>query len=175
MIRRYAKFFHPKSLFDDIFETGILLKMLDGLIEVISGVALLAIRPEHIAHWAHQLTSSELIEDPHDFIAGHIVHWASNFTKQAAIFTAIYLLSHGIIKVVLVYEVLRNHLWAYIALIVVTAVFVVYQLVHIIEKPTVGFVLLTLFDFAIIYLTAREYGKQRILLTATQPPKDNLI
>jgi uncharacterized membrane protein len=163
MTAKRLQFFHPKGTFDDLFEIGVLLKMLDGIIETISGLALLIIRPEHIGHWVQRLASGELAEDPHDFIASHLVHWANNFTKQAAVFAAIYLLSHGVIKVVLVYEVLRNHLWAYLALIVVTFGFVVYQLIHVLEKFSVGFVLLTLFDFAVIYLTAREYIKQKAL------------
>lgn len=158
---RRKLFFHPKDTFDNLFELGILLKLLDGLIETISGLVLLIIRPVHIVHWAHWLTASELAEDPHDFIANHIVHWANSFTKEAAVFAAIYLLVHGLVKIVLVYEVLRNRLWAYIALIVVTAAFVVYQIYHLVEKPSFGFVVLTLFDTAVIYLTAREYTKMK--------------
>jgi uncharacterized membrane protein len=158
---RRKLFFHPKDTFDNLFELGILLKLLDGLVETVSGLALLIIRPVHIVHWAHWLTASELAEDPHDFIANHIVHWANSFTKEAAVFAAIYLLVHGLIKIVLVYEVLRNHLWAYLALIIVTAAFVVYQIYHLVEKPSFGFVVLTLFDLAVIYLTAREYTKMK--------------
>jgi uncharacterized membrane protein len=163
------RFFHPKGALDNLFEVGILLKMLDGIIETVSGLALLIIRPESVTNWAHWLTRPELAEDPHDFIASHIVRWANDFTKQAAVFAAIYLLVHGIIKVVLVYEVLCGHLWAYLALIVVTAAFVVYQVIHLAEKPSVGFVLLTLFDFAVIYLTAREYAKQKALRGSDEP------
>jgi uncharacterized membrane protein len=163
MADKRAKFFHPKTELDKFFEIGILLKLLDGAIETIAGLALLIIRPEHVTHFAHWLTAGELAEDPHDFIASHIVRLANDFTKQAAVFAAIYLLSHGVIKVVLVYEVLRNHLWAYLALIVVTILFVIYQAIHLIGHPSVGFVLLTLFDLAVIYLTAREYRKQKAL------------
>ncbi len=172
MVKERSKFFHPKTMLDNFFEIGILLKMLDGIIETIIGLALLLIRPEHVTHWVHQLTAAELAQDPHDFIATHLVHWANAYTKQAAVFAAIYLLSHGIIKVVLVYEVLRNHLWAYLALIVVTAGFVVYQVIHLAEKPTIGFVLLTLFDFVIIYLTAREYFKQKAIRQAGDQPQE---
>src|ERR1700691_975752 len=99
------KFFQPKSALDDFFEVGILLKLLECAIETIAGLALLIIRPEHVTHFAHSLTTNELVEDTHDFIASQIVCGVNDFTKEAAVFAAIYLLSHGIIKVVLVYEV----------------------------------------------------------------------
>ena len=43
-------------------------------------------------------------------------------------FAAIYLLSHGVIKVVLVASLFRELLWAYPAAIVVFTLFIVYQL-----------------------------------------------
>lgn len=163
MLQKPARFFHPHGLLDDFFEISILLKFLDGLLETLSGLALLLIRPETLVHWVQWLTHSELTEDPHDFIASHLVHWAASYTKQTAVFAAIYLLSHGLVKVILVYEVLRGRLWAYLWLIVVTAAFVVYQVAHFIHRPSVGFALLTGFDFVIIYLTGREYAKQKRL------------
>lgn len=169
MRKQRLRFFHPKGSLDDLFEIGLLLKGLDGLVETVSGLALLIIRPEHIAHWAQRITAPELAEDPHDFIATHIAHWANNFTKQAAVFAAVYLLAHGLVKVVLVFEVLRNHLWAYPALILVTAAFIVYQLIHLVRVPSAGFVVLTAFDFVIIYLTSREYAKQRAIRSERTP------
>lgn len=161
MENKPEEYFHPKTTLDKFFEVGILLKALDGLIETVGGLLLLIIRPEHIVHWAKTLTNSELKEDPHDFIASHIVHWANGYTHKVAIFAAVYLLAHGLIKVILVFEVLRNHLWAYVALIVVTFGFVVYQIYELVNKFSFGFTFLTIFDLAIIYLTSREYQKRR--------------
>lgn len=168
MAAHQDKFFHPKDTLDKFFEVGILIKLLDGILQTLSGLALLLIRPEHIADWAHRLTAGELAEDPHDFIATHINNWANGYTKSMATFAAIYLLSHGIIKVVLVFEVMRNHLWAYIALIVVTAGFIVFQVIHLAEKLSFGFIFLTVLDIAVIYLTIREYNKQKRLLATKQ-------
>lgn len=154
------KFFKPKSTLDKFFEVSILLKALDGVLEILSGLLLFVIRPERIVHWATDITASELKQNPHDFIASHIVHWANDYTKQAAIFAAVYLLLHGLVKVVLVFEILRNHLWAYLALVLVTFAFVIYQVVHIVEKPSFGFIVLTVFDLLVMYLTMREYHKQ---------------
>ena len=124
---------------------------------------LLVISPDQINRWADRLTQGELSENPHDFIANHILDTAHHLTGASLVFGAIYLLSHGILKVVLVVEVLRDRLWAYTALIVVTALFVVYQVYRLaVVKFSIGLVLLTILDLLIIYLTAKEYAKHKV-------------
>src|SRR3569833_421584 len=149
---------HPKDLTDRAFRIGLALKGLDGLIETIGGILLLLVSPAQINHLAERFTRGELSQDPHDFIANHILKTTHNLSGSALIFGAIYLLSHGIVKLVLVVEVWRDHLWAYQGLIGVTATFVIYQLYRIIDKFSLGLSLLTIFDLIIIYLTAKEYS-----------------
>ena len=151
---------HPRDLTDRAFRLGLMFKFLDGLVETIGGILLLLASPAQINHLAERFTRSELSEDPHDFIANHILKTAHHLTGSALIFGAIYLLSHGIVKLVLVVEVWRDHLWAYLALIAVTGLFVVYQLYRLIDKFSTGLTLLTIFDLIIIYLTLTEYRRQ---------------
>jgi uncharacterized membrane protein len=150
------------DLTDKAFRIGLFLKGFDGLLECIGGICLLLINQEQINRWAGYLTQGELSRDPHDFIASHILKTAHELTGASLIFGAVYLLSHGIIKLVLVIEVLRNHLWAYIALIVVTSLFVVYQIYRlVINGFSWGMFLLTIFDLVIIYLTQKEYVRHK--------------
>ena len=81
-------------------------------------------------------------------------------TGATVTFAAIYLLAHGLVKVVLVGALLRNKLWAYPWLIAVLLAFIVYQLYLIVLNPTAGLVALTLFDAAVAWLTWREWRKQ---------------
>jgi uncharacterized membrane protein len=144
------------------FRIGLLLKGFDGLLECIGGIYLLLINPEQINRWARYLTQGELSRDPHDFIASHILKTAHELTGASLVFGAAYLLSHGIIKLVLVIEVIRNHLWAYLALLVVTSLFVVYQVYRLVVNGfSLGMFLLTIFDLVIIYLTQKEYGRHK--------------
>jgi len=152
--------FKKGDLTDRAFRIGVLFKGLDGLIETIGGILLLLVSPDQINHLARWLTEGQLSEDPHDFIANHILKTAHNLTGASLVFGAIYLLSHGIVKIALVIEVLRGHLWAYIGLIVVTSLFVVYQVYRItFDKFSMSLFLLTIFDLAIIYLTQKEYRR----------------
>lgn len=54
---------------EQLFWIGIILKGLNGLLELIGGGLLLLVNPEHLHRWVVALTQSELNEDPNDVIA----------------------------------------------------------------------------------------------------------
>lgn len=149
-----------KSL-DRAFRITIILKGLDGLLEVIGGILLLVVSPMSIEHVARFFTAHELAEDPHDFIANHLLHSANQLTRSATVYGGIYLLSHGIAKVVLVVLVLKDKLWAYPLIIGLLLVFIVYQVYRLTYKLSFGLVFLTLFDILVVWLTWREYRIKR--------------
>jgi len=157
VVKASGQWFHPRSLLDRTFEIGIILKGLDGVIELI-GAALVAFIPAHtIMHLATRLTANELAEDPNDFIAGHVLQYAHELAGHDKWFVTVFLLSHGLIKVVLVIGLLRSLPWAYPFAFVALGGFTIYQVWLILHNPTVGMVLLTLFDIFILSLTWREY------------------
>jgi uncharacterized membrane protein len=151
--------FHPRSLLDRTFEIGITLKGLDGVIEL-AGALLVAFVPAHvIMRFVTHLTDKELAKDPNDFIAGHVLQYTNELVGHDKWFAVFFLLTHGLIKVVLVFGLLRNLAWAYPFAFVTLGAFTVYQFWLIATHPTVGIILLTLFDLFIIWLTWREYQK----------------
>jgi uncharacterized membrane protein len=154
---------------DKTFKIGLVLKGLDGILEIIGGILLLFLSPQAIEHIARTLTAHELSEDPHDLIARYILHTSSHLTTSTTLFGAVYLLSHGVAKVVLVVLVLREKLWAYPWLIALLLAFIVYQLYRITAVHfSVGLTLLTIFDAVLVWLTWREYQARR---TRRQPDK----
>ena len=108
------------------------------------------------------LTQHELSEDPRDFFARHLLHSAGQLTRGTTLFAAIYLISHGVAKVVLVVALLRDQLWAYPAMIVLLSAFIVYQLYRLSHRLTVGLTLLTVFDAFVVWLTWREYQSRAL-------------
>ena len=154
--------FKPRDPFDRLFEIGIIFKGLDGILETIGGLLLLAVTPATINRLAEWLTQHELSEDPHDFIASHLLGYAHGLTGSAVTFAAVYLLLHGITKIVLVAALLRNQIWAYPWMIGFLLIFIVYQLYRIVLSPTFGLTALTIFDALIVWLTWREWRKQRV-------------
>jgi uncharacterized membrane protein len=153
--------FRPQNWLDRVFEVGIIGKGLNGAAELVGGLLLLFLSPDQIHRVVAALTQGELSEDPHDFVASHILHTANGLTGTAVLFGALYLLAHGIVKVVLVIALLLNKIWAYPWMIVVLLLFIGYQLYRIALDPTAGLIALTLFDLIIVALTWREYQQQR--------------
>jgi len=150
-----------ESALDRTFRISISLKGLDGVLEIIGGLALLFVAPATLQSWVRSLTAHELAQDPHDYIATHLLHSASQLSRSTTLFAAAYLLSHGIAKVVLVVALLRNQLWAYPWLIALLAVFIVYQLYRLSQRFSIGLTLLTLFDAFVLTLTVLEYRRRR--------------
>jgi uncharacterized membrane protein len=151
----------PPAL-DKTFKIGMVLKGLDGVLEVAGGILLLFLSPHAIEHLVRALTAHELSEDPHDLIARYLLHTTGHLNKGIALFGAVYLLSHGVAKMVLVTLVLRDKLWAYPWMIALLLAFIGYQIYRITAVHfSIGLTALTVFDAALVWLTWREYRSKR--------------
>src|SRR5215510_15716373 len=137
------------------------LKGVDGVLEVVGGLILLVVSPATINRIVTALTQHELSQDPHDFIATRLLNTAHGLTKGSVLFASLYLLTHGAVKVVLVAALLRNKLWAYPWMIAFLLLFIGYQIYRIVLEPSAALVALTAFDLLVVWLTFREYQRQR--------------
>jgi uncharacterized membrane protein len=140
-----------------IFEVSILLKGAHALIECVGGLALAFVSTSAITGLVNSVTQDELIEDPNDFVATHLISLTQNFSLSTQHFYTFYLLSHGIIKVFLVIGLLRNKLWAYPASLGVLGLFIVYQLYRFSYTHGFGLIVLTVFDVFVMGLIWHEY------------------
>lgn len=162
--------FQRGDLLDRTFAVGITLKGLDGVLEVMGGLLLLIVSPGAIDRLSRALTQHELSEDPHDFLATHVLHAAGSLTSSSVRFGAAYLISHGVVKIVLVAALLRNKIWAYPWMIAFLIAFIAYQIYRMTVAFSIGLLALTVFDVFIAWLTYREYGKQRAIRRPVQTP-----
>ena len=150
------------GLLDRTFRVSLILKGLDGVLELIGGILLLLVTPKQIGDLARFLTQHELAQDPNDVVANSVLHMTSGLSVSASLFGAVYLLLHGLVKIVLVWAVLKNKLWAYPWMIAFLLAFIGYQTYRIFVAFSWGMVLLTAFDIFIVWITAREYRLQRV-------------
>jgi uncharacterized membrane protein len=140
-----------------IFEVSVLLKGAHALIECIGGLTLAVVSTGAIAALVNTLTQEELIEDPNDFVAMHLLVLAQNFSVSSQHFYAFYLLSHGVVKIFLVIGLLKNKLWSYPASLAVMSLFIAYQLYRFFYTRSLGLIVLTVFDLIVMVLIWHEY------------------
>jgi uncharacterized membrane protein len=126
-----------------IFVVSVSLKGLHALIEIAGGLALYLFSADAIARWLDEI-------DRHNWIARH-------FPASEQHFYAFYLLSHGLVKAVVVVGLLREKLWAYPASIAVFGAFIAYQLYRYSYTHEAMLIALTVFDLFVIALAVHEY------------------
>jgi len=144
-----------------VFDVGVILKGIDGVLEIAGGLFLLIVPLSTIRHFLIWATGKELSEDPKDFIATHLVHLANHLSVSGYRLTIAYLLVHGFVKVFLVYMLLKRRLWAYPTAIVIFVAFGVYQTYQFTFSHSLLLLALTVLDVIVIVFTIWEY---RILL-----------
>ena len=136
------------------FIIGLILKGINAILETVLGIVFLF---SNITALVVTLIQNELVEDPTDFLAGHMRHLIPQLSSTGQKFAAFYLLFHGILKLLLVIGLLQKRLWVYPATIVVLGLFIIYQLLRYTHTHSLFLILLSLFDGLMIYLTWHEY------------------
>jgi uncharacterized membrane protein len=155
-----GSWFHPKNLFDKVFEYGILIKGIDGLIELVTAIALIFLSPQRLQGLVVLATHRELAHDPNDFISNFLLNASHQFTNSGRLFLIVYLAVHAAIKLVSVIGLLRNKMWAYPFSLISLGALTLYQVYDIIfVKGSIFVIVLTIIDLAILALIWREYQK----------------
>ncbi len=156
---------NSKDIVHISFEIGLLLKGLHGLMEIAGGVLMFFLTPSRLNELVHIVTKHELLEDPRDLVANFLLNIISHFSFSTQHFAEFYLMSHGIIKCILILLLLRKKLWAYPLSIVTLILFITYQIYRYTFTQSVLLLLLTVFDIVMIGLTFLEYKRLRTSTT----------
>lgn len=150
------------------FQISLCFKAIFALLELAGGIAALFVTHTLLIRLANLVTQGELQEDPHDLVANYLLHTVQHLSIGTQHFTALYLISHGAIKLWLIIGLLRERLWYYPTALVVLSLFVVYQLYRFTFTHSPWLLMLTLVDFVVIALTWHEYRFLRGKLQADQ-------
>lgn len=146
------------TLLDIFYFIGVILKGIDGAIELLVGLVLL-IAPS-IPHLALSAIATEAGEGSGPirvFIAGYVENLDDRLAQGGLGFLIAFLIVHGVVKLVLVYCLLRRLHRAYPYALAVLILFLAYQVYTVVVSPTIGLILLTVLDAVIIVLVYREY------------------
>jgi len=144
---------------DKLFGFALLMKGLNAILEIISSILLIIIKPEQIVKTISFFTSQEIVEDPKDFAANFLIKAFHNYSITSNTFWILYLLSHGVIKIILVIFLSKRKYKIYPVAIGVFVLFLLYEVYKLLIDGTFSIILLIIIDIITIYLTILEYKK----------------
>lgn len=158
-----------RAIVKDTFWIGVTLKGIDGALETIGGVWLWFIHPSAFNAIVSVLSKHEFSHRPQLLTAFHTLYASEALWYAHRRFASIYLLSHGITKVILVIALWMNSLWAYPLTIVVFGGFSIYQIYRFTFTHSIAMLLLTIFDLSVIYLTWLQWRSEKTLRAGRDP------
>ena len=161
--RRRADRSHRKAtVLDWFYELGVIFKGIDGLAELTAGTILLF--APNLLHTILRAIVGLAAKDPTP-VRIAVAHFTSGLDRDLVhlgpAIVIFFLLSHGVVKLVLVYCLLRKFHRAYPWAIVVLSGFLIYQVYVVVASPSLGMVLFAILDAAIIVLVYKEYRELR--------------
>jgi uncharacterized membrane protein len=147
-----------RSLTDRFYFVGVSIKGIDGIVELILGLALLLV--PSLPHTALEAAASrastgtipfgQFISNYLENLDGTLAHWGTWLVIA-------YLTAHGVIKVLLVVCLLLRLHRVYPIAVVVLGAFLAYEIYLFCAKPGVTLGIFVVLDAVIIYLVIREY------------------
>ena len=149
--------------FHDGFLIGIWFKFAVGALQTIAGFAVLLVSQASLAAMVTRWTNPELAEEPNSHIANWVLHGVADLGSGSRTFVAIYLLSHGLIKLGLIWAMLRRKMWAYPWSMWVIGGFIAYQLYRYAYTHSVALLVLSVFDAIVVYLIWHEYRTRKAI------------
>ena len=140
-----------------VFRFSMVVKAGLSLLEIAVGATLYAASGERILTVANRLTRHELTQHPNDVVASFILRSAETLSIDRKSAAALYLFSHGAVKLFLVVMVLRGKRWAYPLFLAALALLIAYQTYRLTLGFSPALAGLTVFDLAVFWLTLHEY------------------
>jgi uncharacterized membrane protein len=144
------------------FELGILIKGVDGGFELVGGLLLTFLSPSAINRVVFFFVEGELKEDPTDLVANLLLH-TTRSAIEVRVPASVFLIVHGVVKLVLVAGLATNRLWSYPAAILVFAGFTIYQLYQLSQQYSLFLEIVTILDVIVVLLVIAEYRHMRIV------------
>jgi uncharacterized membrane protein len=146
-----------------LFKAALILKGIDGAVELAGAVVLLLVPAATVDRLVAEVVSRDMLGPPDGFLARHLMAGTAEFAAGNRTFVLVYLGLHGVVKLALVWALLRKWRPAYPVAAAVLGVFVGYELLRAFHTGSVVLPFLAALDVVIIVLVMREYRLLRTI------------
>ena len=149
--------YNEQGVLHKAFILGVLLKGLNAILQIAGGCILLFVSPETLVGWLTLLIPDGYLMDPDSILVKSLFDFGSYCSTGGHIFLAVYLLSHGVMKMIVIGFLLKGLRWAYPAMGLLSIFFIVYQVYRYCFTRSYWLIWLTVLDLFLLFLTWMEY------------------
>ena len=144
-----------------MFEVALLLKGLNGIVELVGGTLALFVPLRTVNQLVLWLTASEIENDPNDWLANTLINAAEKLSMGTKEYASFYLLAHGAVKVFLVYSLWREKMWAFPVGLSLIGALVCYSIYRFTHTHAVSLLVFAAIDLIIMWFIWQEYLVRR--------------
>jgi len=144
------------------FLAAVVVKGLDGVIETLAGIAVAILGTAGVYELVIQFTAPELDLHPASKTIHLLRHGASDLSHASSRFVVIWLLVHGILKLVLAVELLRGRSWIFPAAALILSAFVAFMTYKLSVHFSGWLLAFALFDLMTVILVLNEWRSHRM-------------
>jgi uncharacterized membrane protein len=149
----------PKNFVDRAFRVSLYIKAFDGTLQLIGGTLLLFVEPQTLGRWMNFLTRHLLSENPNNVVAHWLHHQADTLSLDTTLIVSLYMLSHAVIKLGLVFGLLKEKLWVFPFAFVGFGAILSIEIYRILFHFFWGVCILMAFDTFVLTMVILEYRK----------------
>jgi uncharacterized membrane protein len=143
------------------FIVALYIKGIDGAFETIGGILLFFLSKNEMSRFVQFLTQHEIFGFHHNWLANKAWELLDKETVKLQLFQAFYLLLHGILKLILVWGLLKKVLPLYVASMIILTAFISYEIYHWTHTHSIFLMFFTFLDMLILALVIKEYAGLR--------------
>jgi len=147
--------------FDWVFDFGIFVKGIHGLLEIFAGIFLLFVEKSFLSNIFVSVFRHELLEDPVDFLGNFFISFFHGISLSTKHFFSAYLILYGIVNLLVAISFLSKKSKLYLSGIAVFSFSILYQIYRLVIFHSTTLFFITLFDIFILGVVVTKYQKIR--------------
>lgn len=149
-----------EKFFELLFTLSMILKGIDGIIELLGGIAFAALNKEKMLQWFYDfLMKQKAFDISNETILNWVTAFSHALQTNVRVFITIILIGNGLIKIVMAIALLMRKYAAFPWSLFFLIVLYIYQIVQTIQSPSWFLYFFDAFDLAIILVIWKEYRR----------------
>lgn len=144
---------------DRLFVLGMWWRIGYGFFRIIFGLAVLKVVGSPLIDVVTRLMQHELTQDPNDMLYAAASSLLSHHPLHVTYFLSFYFIFWGIVDIVLSYNLIKHHLWAFPISFLLIGAFIAYEVVRFTHTRSLLLLWVILLDSIILALIWKEYRK----------------